>query len=82
MGTCILVFNCNLRDGDLTTMSTLFTAYEYINATEPHVLDLVTNPQTAFIGDTIRAHDVAVEASMPVANDGRYPRLVWMVVFR
>ena len=62
-------------------MTALYSAHDFIASTEPCVLRLVTDLQTAFIGDTIRAHDVAVEAGMLVAHDGRYPRLVWMVVF-
>lgn len=57
------------------------TCIEWIAATEPHLLTMVADPSTAFIGDTERAHRVAVEAGIRRDEGGRYEPVVWIAVF-
>lgn len=66
-----------------------FTAIEFIAASEPWLLSLVEDPSTegstrgltAFVGDTERAHEVAEQGGLKRDDQGRYPPLVWMIVF-
>ena len=62
-------------------MRKTFTATEFVTVTEPWSIDLVQDASTAFIGDTERAHNVAADAGLCRDEQGRYERLVWMVVF-
>lgn len=65
----------------MTTTTRTFTAIEWIAATEPHLLTLVADASTAFLGETERAHQVAVEAGVTRDEDGKYAPVVWVAVF-
>lgn len=63
------------------TSLNLPTAREWLADTEPHVLDLMTDPERALIEDTERAAKVAQRMGFPKNARGRYAMVVWMQVY-
>lgn len=63
------------------TSLNLPTAREWLAGTEPHVLNLMTDPEKALQEDTEKAARIAHAAGFQTNAEGRYPMHVWMQVY-
>jgi len=59
----------------------VFSAYEYLLATEPHLVGMFEDPAASLVEAINKAHEVATKAGLERNIAGRYPALVWSAVW-
>jgi hypothetical protein len=66
-----------------TAQGELLTAEDYLRRYEPGVLHLIDGDvKAALREDTARAEAIAINAGQPTNEEGRYPEVVWLCVYR
>lgn len=79
--TTLVTFEVGGADRLEASHLNLPTAREWLSETEPGTLGLLLEPEKALAEDTERAAEIARQGGFPFNAQGRYPALVWMLVY-